>query len=40
MRLRETVAEVQRPPELVGKATAMQKVLDAIETVAPPTPPC
>jgi DNA-binding NtrC family response regulator len=35
VRLRETVAEVQRPPDLVGQGTAMQKVFDAIETVAP-----
>ncbi len=35
IRLRETVAEVQRPPELVGQSQAMQKVFDAIETVAP-----
>ncbi len=34
-RLRETVAEVQRPPNLVGQSKAMQKVFDAIETVAP-----
>jgi DNA-binding NtrC family response regulator len=35
VRLRETVAEVQRPPDLVGQSKAMQKVFDAIETVAP-----
>jgi DNA-binding NtrC family response regulator len=35
IRLRETVAEVQRPPDLVGQSQAMQKVFDAIETVAP-----
>ncbi|MGZ4819289.1 MAG: sigma-54-dependent transcriptional regulator, partial [Terriglobales bacterium] len=34
VRLRETVAEVQRPPDLVGQGKAMQKVFDAIETVA------
>ncbi len=34
-RLRETVAEVQRPPDLVGQSKAMLKVFDAIETVAP-----
>ncbi|HEX6904962.1 MAG TPA: sigma 54-interacting transcriptional regulator, partial [Terriglobales bacterium] len=33
--LKETVAEVLRPPDLVGKSAAMQKVLDAIETVGP-----
>jgi two-component system, NtrC family, response regulator HydG len=35
VRLRETVAEVQRPPDLIGQSKAMQKVFDAIETVAP-----
>ena len=35
VRLRETVAEVQRPPDLVGQSQAMQKVFNAIETVAP-----
>jgi DNA-binding NtrC family response regulator len=35
IRLREAVAEVARPPELVGKSPAMQKVLAAIETVGP-----
>jgi DNA-binding NtrC family response regulator len=35
VRLRETVAEVQRPPDLVGQGNAMQKVFNAIETVAP-----
>ncbi len=35
VRLRETVAEVQRPPDLVGQSSAMQKVFDAIETVGP-----
>jgi len=34
-RLRETVAEVGRPEELVGNSLAMRKVLEAIETVAP-----
>jgi DNA-binding NtrC family response regulator len=33
--LKETVAEVARPPELVGQSTAMKKVFDAIETVGP-----
>ncbi len=33
--LRETVAEVTRPEELVGQSAAMQKVFDAIETVGP-----
>jgi DNA-binding NtrC family response regulator len=35
LRLKETVAEVLRPPDLIGKSTAMQKVLNAIETVGP-----
>ncbi len=35
MALKETVAEVLRPPDLVGKSPAMQRVLDAIETVGP-----
>jgi two-component system, NtrC family, response regulator HydG len=33
--LRETVAEVARPEEIVGQSTAMQKVFHAIETVGP-----
>ncbi|MGE5735541.1 MAG: sigma-54-dependent transcriptional regulator [Acidobacteriota bacterium] len=35
VRLRETVAEVARPEEMVGQSAAMQKVFDAIETVGP-----
>ena len=35
IRLKETVAEATRPPELVGQGPAMAKVFDAIETVAP-----
>jgi DNA-binding NtrC family response regulator len=35
IRLRETVAEVQRPGDLIGQSKEMQKVFDAIETVAP-----
>ncbi len=35
IRLRETVAEVSRPEEMVGQSAAMRKVFDAIETVAP-----
>ena len=35
VRLRETVAEVARPEEIVGESEAMQKVFNAIETVAP-----
>ena len=34
VRLRETVAEVARPDEIVGQSVAMRKVFDAIETVA------
>jgi two-component system response regulator HydG len=34
-RLRETVAEVYRPDELVGQSAAMRKVFEAIETVGP-----
>jgi DNA-binding NtrC family response regulator len=33
--LRETVAEVARPEEMVGQSVAMKKVFDAIETVGP-----
>jgi len=33
--LRETVAEVARPGELIGQSSAMRKVFDAIETVGP-----
>jgi DNA-binding NtrC family response regulator len=33
--LRETVAEVARPGELIGQSAAMRKVFDAIETVGP-----
>ena len=35
VRLRETVAEVARPEEIVGESEAMQAVFNAIETVAP-----
>jgi two-component system, NtrC family, response regulator HydG len=35
VRLRETVAEVARPEEIIGESAAMQKVYHAIETVAP-----
>src|ERR1700758_3106138 len=35
VRLRETVAEVARPEDIVGESAAMQKVYHAIETVAP-----
>jgi DNA-binding NtrC family response regulator len=35
VRLRETVAEVTRPEEIIGESEAMQKVFHAIETVAP-----
>jgi two-component system response regulator HydG len=35
VRLRETVAEVARPGDIIGQSVAMQKVFDAIETVGP-----
>jgi DNA-binding NtrC family response regulator len=35
VRLRQTVAEIARPEEIVGQSTAMQHVFNAIETVAP-----
>jgi len=35
VRLRETVAEVARPEDIVGQSTAMNRVFDAIETVGP-----
>jgi DNA-binding NtrC family response regulator len=35
VRLRETVAEVSRPPDLIGNSAAMRKVYEAIETVGP-----
>lgn len=35
VRLRETVAEVHRPPDLIGQSAAMQRVFEAIETVGP-----
>ncbi len=35
VRLRETVAEVARPEDMVGQGVAMKKVFDAIETVGP-----
>jgi len=35
VRLRETVAEVARPEDIVGESEPMQKVYNAIETVAP-----
>jgi two-component system response regulator HydG len=35
IRLRETVTEVARPPELIGQSAAMQRVFETIETVAP-----
>ncbi len=33
--LRETVAEVARPGELIGQSTPMRKIFDAIDTVGP-----
>jgi len=35
VRLKETVAEIARPSEIIGQSAAMKKVFDAIETVAP-----
>ena len=35
VRLRETVAEVAKPEDIVGQSVAMSKVFDAIETVGP-----
>src|ERR1041385_6219049 len=35
LRLRNTMDEVVRPPDLVGNSALMQKLRDAIETVAP-----
>ena len=35
VRLRETVAEVARPEDMVGQSGPMRKVFDAIETVGP-----
>jgi DNA-binding NtrC family response regulator len=35
VRLKETVAEIAHPSEIVGQSAAMKKVFDAIETVAP-----
>ncbi len=35
VRLRETVAEVARPEDMVGQGAAMKKVIEAIETVGP-----
>jgi DNA-binding NtrC family response regulator len=35
VRLRETVAEVSRPEDIVGQSAAMSRVFDAIETVGP-----
>ena len=35
VRLRETVAEVARPDDIVGQSSIMQRVFDAVETVGP-----
>jgi two-component system response regulator HydG len=35
VRLKETVAEVARPEDIIGQSRAMQRVFDAIETVGP-----
>jgi len=34
-RLKETVGEVMRPPDLIGQSATMKRVFDAIETVGP-----
>lgn len=34
-RLKETVAEIARPSDIIGQSTAMKHIFDAIETVAP-----
>ncbi len=35
VRLKETVAEIARPSDIIGQSAAMKHVFDAIETVAP-----
>jgi two-component system response regulator HydG len=35
IRLRETVVEVARPSEIIGRSTPITKLLDAVETVGP-----
>jgi DNA-binding NtrC family response regulator len=35
VRLKETVAEIARPSEIIGQSVAMKHIFDAIETVAP-----
>jgi two-component system, NtrC family, response regulator HydG len=35
IRLKETVAEIARPSDIIGQSVAMKHVFDAIETVAP-----
>ncbi len=35
IRLRETVAEVAKPEDIIGQSSAMNRVFDAIETVGP-----
>jgi DNA-binding NtrC family response regulator len=35
IRLRETVAEVAKPEDIIGQSSAMKRVFDAIETVGP-----
>ncbi len=35
VRLKETVAEIAHPPDIIGQSAAMKKVFDAIETVGP-----
>ncbi len=35
IRLKETVAEIARPSDIIGQSAAMKRIFDAIETVAP-----
>ena len=35
IRLRETVAEIVHPPDLIGQSAAMKRIFEAIETVGP-----
>jgi DNA-binding NtrC family response regulator len=35
IRLKETVAEIARPTEIIGQSAAMKHIFDAVETVAP-----
>src|SRR5579883_778443 len=35
VRLKETVAEIARPADIIGQSAAMKRIFEAIETVAP-----